>query len=133
MSGEINIPNNSEIDKALREFEAKSVEEKQQELDTLKAPTVTKKEVTGISFETDNLKQSISSFKDDVPKMVQLVMKWSGIKDQKQAEYVLLGFVVVAIGISLFLVFSGGGQKAKIEAPAGQKIIYSENTPPRLE
>ena len=133
MSGEINIPNNSEIDKALREFDAKSVEEKQQELDTLKAPTVTKKEVTGISFETDNLKKVIPSLEDDTPKMVQLVMKWSGVKDQRQAEYILLGFVIVAIGVSVFLVFLKKNQKAKIEAPTGQKIIYSENAPPRLE
>ena len=43
----------------------------------------------------------------DVPKMVQLVMKWFGFKEQKQAEYVLLGFVVVAIGVSLYLFFGG--------------------------
>jgi hypothetical protein len=39
----------------------------------------------------------------------------------------------VAIIISLFLIFGGGGNKAKFEAPPGQKIIYPENTPPRLQ
>jgi len=52
----------------------------------------------------------------DVPKMVQWVMKISGgsIKNEKQAQYVLLGFVVIAIIVSLVLIFSGGSQKPKI-------------------
>lgn len=84
MNEEINIPNNTEIDKALKEFEAKQSAEQMQ-----KAP--------------ETLKTS------DIPKMVQLVIKASGgtIQEQKQAEYVLLGFVIVAIAISLFLVFGG--------------------------
>ena len=62
-------------------------------------------------------------------------MKYSGglIKDGKQASYFLIGFVMVAIvGVIIFL-FSSGGNKAKFEAPPGQKIIYPENAPPRLE
>jgi hypothetical protein len=43
------------------------------------------------------------------PKIVQLVTKLSGgaIKEQKQAEWILFWFVVVAICISLCLVFEG--------------------------
>ena len=82
MNKEIKIPNNLEIDTALKDFETKYQAEQ-----ALKTPEV----------------QQAS----DVPKMVQLVMKWFGFKEQKQAEYVLLGFVVMAIGISLFLVFWG--------------------------
>ncbi|MFH0803895.1 MAG: hypothetical protein V1877_02145, partial [Candidatus Tagabacteria bacterium] len=39
------------------------------------------------------------------PKIIQWTMKCSGglIKNEKQAQYALLGFVVVAIIISLFL------------------------------
>ena len=46
----------------------------------------------------------------DTPKIIQLVMKYSGgyIKDEKQASYFLIGFVAVAIIISLFLIFGGG-------------------------
>ncbi|MFH1201199.1 MAG: hypothetical protein V1484_02670 [bacterium] len=89
MPPEINTPDNTEIDKALREFELKNQTEQAQ-----KAPEVPQD--------------------SDVPKMVQLVMKWSGgaIKEQKQAEYVLLGFVILAISISLFLVFLGGNSGA---------------------
>jgi hypothetical protein len=39
--------------------------------------------------------------------MVQLMMKYFGLKEQRQAEYLLLGFVILAIGISLFLFFGG--------------------------
>jgi hypothetical protein len=60
-------------------------------------------------------------------------MKWFGVKEQRQAEYVLLGFVIVAIVVSLVLVFGGDNKKTKIEAPPGRKIIYPKNAPPRLE
>ena len=43
------------------------------------------------------------------PKVVQWVMKYSGglIQSEKQANYVLLGLVAVAMVISLFLFFGG--------------------------
>ena len=86
MPPEQKIPNNSEIDQALKEFEAKSAPLQQ-------APAA----------------QS-SSLSDDVPRMVRWVMKLSGgsITEQRQAEYVLLGFTIIAIIISLFLIFGGG-------------------------
>jgi hypothetical protein len=55
------------------------------------------------------------------------------IKNEKQAQYVLIGFVVIALIFVFFFVLSGGGRSAKFEAPPGQKIIYPENEPPRLE
>ena len=110
MDGEIDLSKNLEINNALKEFEQKSQVEQVQQTNC-----------------------ATSDVAQEVPKMVQLVMKWSGVKDQRQAEYILLGFVIVAIGVSVFLVFLKKNQKAKIEAPTGQKIIYSENAPPRLE
>jgi hypothetical protein len=41
-------------------------------------------------------------------------MKWFGVKEQRQAEYVLLGFVIVAIVVSLVLVFGGRNKQVKI-------------------
>jgi len=40
----------------------------------------------------------------EMPKMVQLVIKWSGgaIKEQRQAEYVLLGFAILIFLISQY-------------------------------
>jgi hypothetical protein len=106
----INIPNNSEIDAALKEFEAKNAEQKQQVLEALKASPVPviQKEVSGVSFETDNQRTDKFNQEIGVPKMVQLMMKYFGLKEQKQAEYFLFGFVILAIGISLFLVLGGG-------------------------
>ena len=70
----------------------------------------------------------------DDPKIIQWTIKYSGglIKDTKQASYVLSGIVVLVIIISLFLIFSGG-DKVRIEAPPGQKVIYPQDGPPRLQ
>ena len=55
------------------------------------------------------------SYYPETPKIIQWVIKYSGghIKDGKQASYVLLGFVAVAIVISLFLFFGGGSSANK--------------------
>ena len=52
------------------------------------------------------------------PKVIQWVMKYSGglIKDEKQANYVLIGFAVLAIIISLFLFLGGDGGTGSIPA-----------------
>lgn len=67
------------------------------------------KEHQKIVFEGEEFQQS-RSFQRSTPKIVQWVIKYSGglVKDEKQANYVLLGFVVVAVVISLFLFFSDG-------------------------
>ena len=51
-------------------------------------------------------------FLPGTPKIIQWVIRYSGglVKDEKQASYVLIGFVAVAIIVSLFLFF-GGGEK----------------------
>lgn len=55
-----------------------------------------------------------------VPKIIQWTMKYSGgmIKNEKQAGYVVFGFVAIAITISLFLFFNGLSlNKEKIISP----------------
>ena len=78
MDEEIKIKGKEEIAQALKEFETKSAE-------SYKA----------VKFYNQT----------NTPKIVRLVMKFSGgaIKEEKQAEYVLFGFVVVAVIISVFL------------------------------
>ncbi len=86
MDENLDLSKNIEINEALKEFEATS------------AP------VQG------NRIESSAGVKEDTeqPKIIGFVMKISGglIKDQKQANYFLLGFVALAIIISLFLIFS---------------------------
>ena len=62
-----------------------------------------------VKFEGEEFQRS-RSFQTPTPKIVQWVIKYSGgyIKDEKQANYVLLGFVVVAIIVFLMVVFGGG-------------------------
>ncbi len=81
MDSNLNTPNNSEIDQALKEFEMKSGGEK--------------------------MPLSPEDVKKDLPKMVQLVMKWSGgaIKEQKTAEYVLIGIAVLMFAASFYFFF----------------------------
>jgi len=63
-----------------------------------------------IVFEGEEFRRPSQSFQTPTPKIVQWVIKYSGgaIKDEKQANYVLIGFVAVAIVVSLFLIFGGG-------------------------
>lgn len=108
MPPETKIPNNAEIDKALREFEAQSAGQP-----TPKAPEVAtvsnlpKMETSGISFETDSERAANREFEVPLPKMVRLVIKWSGgaIKDQRQAEYLLLGVVLLNIILTAIVIF----------------------------
>ncbi|MBU2524642.1 hypothetical protein KKG71_05635 [Patescibacteria group bacterium] len=67
-----------------------------------------------IVFEGEEF-QRPQSFQTPTPKIVQLVIKYSGgtVKDERQANYVLIGFVVVAIVVSFFLFFSGGSDTSR--------------------
>jgi len=67
------------------------------------------------------------SYYPETPKIIQWVIKYSGghIKDGKQASYVLLGFVAVAIVISLFLIFGGGkDDSANVQKKFQDKIQF---------
>lgn len=68
-----------------------------------------------IVFEGEEF-QRPRSFQTPTPKIVEWVIKYSGgaVKDEKQANYVLIGFVVVAVIFSLVLIFSGGSKTSKI-------------------
>ena len=57
------------------------------------------------------------------PKIVRWVIKYSGglVKNEKQASYLLLGFAVLMIIISIFLIFSKGVGPQTLE-PAGPAI-----------
>ena len=68
-----------------------------------------------IVFEGEEFRRPSQSFQTPTPKIVEWVIKYSGgaIKDEKQANYVLIGFVALVIIISLFLIFSNSGGGAK--------------------
>lgn len=63
-----------------------------------------------------------------------MVIKYSGglVRNERQASYVLIGFVVFCL---LFIPFflSMGPEEATIEAPRGNKVLYPSDGPPRLE
>jgi len=87
----------------------------------------------GVKFDEDQWVQPAPSFTEESPTIIQLVVKWSGGSiSERQAEYVLFGFVILAIAVSLFLFFSGS-RGPNIPLPSGGKIIYPGNAPPRLE
>src|SRR3989344_2870227 len=88
MDGDLDLSKNIEIEKALKEFEEKSQTEQIQ-----KNPEVLKNSET--------------------PRMIELVIKYSGgsVKNERQAQYVLLGLVIIMISISLYLFFSGSKSK----------------------
>ena len=70
---------------------------------------------TGVKFQEYRAPRS---YYPETPKIIQWVIKYSGglIKDKKQASYVLIGFVIVAIIVFLVVVF-GGGSKIPLPPP----------------
>ena len=81
-----------------------------------------------VVFESEEFQPSKRSFQTKTPKMVQWVINHSGgrVKDERQANCVLLGFVVVMVVITLFLIF-GGNNSSQIERninpETGREII----------
>ncbi|HAS85169.1 MAG TPA: hypothetical protein DCS23_03850 [Candidatus Yonathbacteria bacterium] len=61
-----------------------------------------------VQFDIDQVQHTTFKPKESV--LVRLIIKYSGgfVKDEKQANYVLIGFVVVAIIVSSILFFDGG-------------------------
>lgn len=109
MDEEVKIEGGLDIQKALKEFEVKSKAE-----------------------ETQNVPKALQT--PDAPKMVGLVMKWFRVKEQKTAEYILLGVVVLMFVASFYLFFGSEAiTKTKIEPPAGYKMIYPQDGPPIME
>ncbi len=103
--GTIPVKGKSEIEEALSEFEAKSTTEEK--------PVVAK---------------PVSSSKD-VPGMAGLVIKYSGglIKEQKTAEYVLLGIVILCMGASMYFFF--GGSSSTVPPPINIKATNPNLNP----
>jgi hypothetical protein len=122
-----NTPNNSEIDKALKEFEAESqAGQPQKYSEVSKASTISQKDVEGVKFEVPSY-GAVKYYKEtDVPKIVKLTMKYSGVKEQKQAEWILFGFVIVAIGISGFLIL---GQEHTYSKPSAIMLQQLQQMP----
>jgi hypothetical protein len=120
-------PNNAEIEQALKEFEAKSSEQPAGASSPASAAPI-KKEVEGVQFETDSYKAIKFYNETSTPKMVQMVMKYSGgsIKEQKHAEYVLFVGVILIVIVSLWLFFSGGNIVPRPVIPIPPELIRRE-------
>ncbi|MDR3519678.1 MAG: hypothetical protein P4L63_02210 [Candidatus Pacebacteria bacterium] len=116
MSDQPPIPNNAEIDAALKEFEASKYHTGQSlqavSASTTKIPEIPRKnDIDGVSFDTDILtatsaQAAISAYQEKAtPGMVKMVMKLSrgAVKTQRQAESILLGFVILMVAFSVFL------------------------------
>lgn len=88
-----------------------------------------------VTFESEEFQRPTAISQTRTPGIAGWVTQYSGglIKNEKQAQYVLVGFVIIASIFVTVFVFNGGGDAAKFEAPPGQRIIYPENGPPRLE
>ena len=73
---------------------------------------------SGTGVKLDEYRAS-RSYSPGTPKMIQWVIKYSGglIKDEKQAYYVLIGFVAVAIVIVSLVIFGGGSKIPPPSAP----------------
>ena len=125
MDENLNLAGNTEIEKALKEFEVKSNQEQPvKNVITPQSPQDSIHKVEGISFDTDNQVESYKAIKfynETVePKMVKAVIKLSGgtVKNQRQAEYILLATVILMIAVSLYLVMGVVVVKPKPPVPS---------------
>ena len=116
-NGEVNLGGDAEINEALKAFEAKSepvVLPKNTSAGVVAAPMSTKEK--GITFETDGW-PAVKYYREATPpKIVRLVMKLSGgtIKEERNAYYVLLAFVILIISVSVFLLLRSLGLNNKL-------------------
>lgn len=97
MDENLNLNGNAEIEKALKEFEAQDNRADNNNFEQNKQ-----------TEQIDHIYSVSSSLqKNETSKMIQWVMKLSGgaIKDEKQANYALLGLALLATMISLYLFF----------------------------
>ena len=96
MDDNLNLQNNSELNQALQEFEVKS----------------TVPPVGGIEENTN------INIDPEMPKMVQFVIKHSFglVKEQKHAEYVVLGIALIMLSISLFIFLKGDNASSVTES-----------------
>lgn len=74
-------------------------------------------EPSRVVFEGEEQQYSSQSFKSDSPKMIQWVIKYSGgiVKNDKQANFVLIIFVIVMVALSLFVLFGDRGENIQQE------------------
>jgi hypothetical protein len=122
MTEQSNISNSSEIDKALKDFETDQGQEppKIQTVITPQSPKNQNSKVDGVSYSTDAETESyraVKFYKETAePKIVKTVIKYSGgvVKNQKQAEWILLVFVILAIAVSIYLFFGFGNTRQQV-------------------
>lgn len=61
---------------------------------------------------------------DDSPKIIRWITNYSGgfIKDEKQANYVIIAFIIVVMGVSIFLYISSRPNNSKPTPEALREI-----------
>ena len=74
---------------------------------------------SGIQYEDKGWKAVKYYRETDEPKVIKLLIRYSGglVKNEKQAVYILLGFAILAIIVSLFLWFGNNVYEAPPEPP----------------
>lgn len=80
---------------------------------------------SGVKFEDSGWKAMKYYREPTTPKIIQWTMRYSGglIKDEKRASYVLIGFVVMVIIISLFLFLGEGSKPTVVPSPVGDNPL----------
>jgi hypothetical protein len=88
-----------------------------------------------IIFDEENNVRTHSSGKTRISKLTAWVMQMSGgrIKNESQARFVMILFIIFSASIIIILNFSKDDVgETVVEPPSGRVIEYPENGPPRL-
>ena len=106
--------------------DAKNMNQNDKNNDKIDLSGLLKDSSADMKFEEDRASRSYYS---GTPKIIQWVIEYSGglIKDEKRANYVLIGFVAVAIIVTFFLIFGGSKKFPESERPG---IEIFKDVPP---
>ncbi len=88
-----------------------------------------------VVFEGEQFAQTRTPLTASKPTITQWLVRNSDglLKNEQQAQYVVLGCIVLALIVSGGLLVSRAKSKAVFKAPPGYEVVYPVNAPPRLE
>ena len=80
-----------------------------------------------VQFEENNFEGRFSPVSSQPPVLVRFILKTGLVKDEKQANYVLIGIAVVAVISAIFILRSSFGGSAPAESPVQPNAFSEEN------
>lgn len=88
-------------------------------------------EISGVVFDEEQYQQDNYIFKNQTSKIVELTIKYSNgyIKNEKQATYAIVVFVVIAVVLSFFFLSTSSGSAQDESQILIEEVINATDAP----